>query len=98
MSAEAGKYVLLPPQTSLTDGDAVPPSHKAAQMLPDKKSDEQVQQYLKMPVVLSRTDQVEQVLKRYRESSKCMTQAVKCRDCRWPAATKKKMHSAMKSL
>jgi len=85
MSAEAGKYVLLPPQASLTDGDAVPFYHKAAQMLPDRKSDEQVQQYLKMPVVLLRMDQVDQLLKRYLDGFKCVAQAVKCRDCRWPA-------------
>jgi hypothetical protein len=85
MSAEAGKYVLLPPQASLTDGDAVPLYQKAAQMLPDRKSDEQVQQCLKMPVVLSGAGQVEQVLKPYRESLKCLTRAVRCRDCRWPA-------------
>lgn len=85
MSAEAGKYVLLPPAASLTDGDAVPLYRKAAQMLPDKRSDEQVQQYLKMPIVLLGTDQVEPVLKRYLDGLKCVAQAVKCRDCKWPA-------------
>ncbi len=30
-------------------------------------------------------DQVEQVLKQYVESFKCVAQAVKCRECKWPA-------------
>lgn len=84
-SAEAGKYVLLPPLASLTDGDAVPLYHKAAQMLPGRESEDQTQQYLKMPIVLLPTDEVEQLLKRYRESFKCVAQAVKCRTCKWPA-------------
>jgi hypothetical protein len=85
VSTEAGKYSLLPPPASLTEGDAVPLYRKAAQMLPDRKSDEQVQQYLKMPLVLLRTDELEQLLKRYRASLKCVMQAVTCRDCKWPA-------------
>jgi hypothetical protein len=85
MSAEAGKYSLLPPQASLTDGDGVPLYNKAAPMVPDEKFDEQVQQYLKMPIDQLPADQVEQLLKRYLERFKCLAQAVKCRNCEWPA-------------
>ncbi len=95
VSAEASKYALLPPAAALTDGDAVALYRKAVQMLPDQKSDEQVQQYLEMPVVLSGMGDVEQVLKRYLNGFECLTQAVKCRNCRWPA---EKPETVMPSL
>jgi hypothetical protein len=85
ISAEAGKYSLLPPPASLRDGDAVPLYEKAVKALPDKKNDDQVQQYLKMPIEQLPADQVEQVLQAYVESLKSVAQAVRCRDCKWPA-------------
>ena len=87
MSAEAGKYVLLPPMASLTDGDAVPFYAKAVKALPGKVVDNRIQPWLKMPIEQLPADQVEQVLKAYVESLKCLAQAVKCRECKWPAWT-----------
>jgi len=87
MSAESGNYSLLPPPASLTEGDAVPLYDKAIQALPGKASDDQVRQYLKMPVDQLPGDQVQQTLKPYIESFKCAAQAVKCRQCNWPAWT-----------
>jgi hypothetical protein len=85
MSTEADKSSLLPPSASLTEGDAVPLYDKALQALPGKASDDQVRQYLKMPVDQLPGDQVEQALKPYIESFKYAVQAVKCRECNWPA-------------
>jgi hypothetical protein len=85
--AEPGKYALLLPPASLTEGDAVPLHDKAVKTLPDKKSDDQVLQYLKVPIDQMPTDQVEQLLKRYIEGFKYVAQAVKCRECKWPALT-----------
>ena len=87
VSAEVSKYSLSPPQASLTDGDAVPLYEKAVKALPDKTKDDQVWQWLKMPIEQLPADQVEQVLTRYVESFKCVAQAVKCRQCNWPAWT-----------
>jgi len=87
ISAEADKYSLLPPPTSLTEGDAVPLYQKAVKALPGRKNDEQIQQWLKMPIEQLPADQVEQVLKAYVESLKCVAQAVKCWQCNWPAWT-----------
>ncbi len=87
MSAEVGKYSLLPPPASLTDGDAVPLYEKAVKALPDKTKDDQIRQWLKMPIEQLPADEVEQVLKAYIESIKCVAQAVKCRQCNWPAWT-----------
>jgi hypothetical protein len=87
VSAEAGKYALLPPAASLTDGDAVPLYEKAVKALPGKVSADQVQQWLKMPIEQLPIDQVGEALAQYVESFKCVAQAIKCRDCRWPAST-----------
>jgi hypothetical protein len=84
-SAEPGKYSLLPAPASLTDGDAVPLYDKAIKMLPDKKSNDQVQQYLKVEIDKLPADQVEQTLKPYIESFKYAVQAGKCRECKWQA-------------
>jgi hypothetical protein len=87
VSAEAGEYALLPPAASLTEGDAVPLYERAVKALPDKKSDDQVRQYLKMGIDQMRADQVEKTLKQYVGSFKCVAQAVKCRECKWFAST-----------
>ncbi len=84
-SAETGKYVLLPPAPSLTDGDAAALYDKALKLLPGKTGAEQVHQYLEMPVDKLPKDQAEQVLEQYRESLQCAAQAVKCRQCNWSA-------------
>ncbi len=83
--AEPGKYSLLPPPASLIDGDAVPLYEKAVKVLPDKTKDDQIYQWLKMPADQLPADQVEQALKPYVESFKYAAQAVKCRQCTWPA-------------
>lgn len=86
-TAEVGKYPLLPPPASLIDGDAVPWYEKAVKALPNPKTHDQVSQYLKMSIDQLPADQAEQVLKAYIESFKCVAQAVKCRQCNWPALT-----------
>jgi hypothetical protein len=84
-SAEAGKYVLLPPTASLTDGDAAALYDKAVKVLPGKAPAEQVQQYLQMPIDKLPQDQAQQVLKQYHESLRCAAEAAKCRQCNWSA-------------
>jgi len=84
-SAEAGKYALLPPAASLTDGDAAALYDKAIKLLPGKAAAEQIRQYLEMPIDKLPEDQAEQVLKQYRESLRGAAQAVKCRQCNWSA-------------
>jgi hypothetical protein len=87
VSAEAAKYSLLPSPASLTDGDAVPLYEKAVQALPGKKSHEQVRQYLRMPIEQMPLDEVEPLLQQYVESFKCVAQAVRSRECKWPGWT-----------
>jgi hypothetical protein len=87
ISAEAGKYVLLPPAASLADGDAVSWYDKAVKVLPGKAVGDQIQPWLKMPIEQLPADQVEKALTQYVESFKCVAQAIKCRQCTWPART-----------
>jgi len=84
VSAEAGKYALLPPAASLTEADAVSWYDKAVRALPDKTGDKQIQAWLKMPIEQLPTEQAEEALAAYVEGFKCVAQAVKCRDCNWP--------------
>ncbi len=87
VSAEAGKYALLPPAASLTDGDAVPLYEKAVKALPSKAMDDQIQKWLKMPIEQLPIDQVGEALAQYVGSFKCVAQAIKCRECQWPTST-----------
>jgi hypothetical protein len=84
-AGEAGKYVLLPPAASLTDGDAAALYDKAVKLLPGKAAAEQVQQYLEMPIDKLPADQAEQALKQYAESLRYVAQAAKCQQCNWSA-------------
>ena len=87
VATEVGKYALLPLAASLVDGDAVPWYDKALKALPaGKAGDDQVQQYLKMPIDKLPVEKAEQMLKAYVESFKYAVQGAKCRECRWPAS------------
>ncbi|MGE5294824.1 MAG: hypothetical protein ACM3VT_08335, partial [Solirubrobacterales bacterium] len=60
LPAEPGKWTLLPPESAMIDGDAVPLYEKAIQALPDKAGDEQIRKWLDMPIDQMPLDQVEQ--------------------------------------
>jgi hypothetical protein len=91
MSAEIGKYTLLPPPASLTEGDAVPLYEKAVKALPGKAVSDQVQQWLRMPIEQLPIDPVGEALEQYIGSFRCVAQAIKCRECKWPAWTPGKL-------
>jgi hypothetical protein len=87
VSAEAGKYTLLPPAASLTDGDAVALYGRAAQALMADADWARVDKWLALPPEKLPLDEVEGVLERHVTSLKDMAQAVRCRQCDWPHAT-----------
>jgi hypothetical protein len=87
VSAEAGKYTLLPPAASLTAGDAAPLYEKAVKTLPAKAVSDKVQQWLQMPIDQLPIDPVGEALEQYIGSFKGVAQAIKCRQCKWPAST-----------
>ncbi|MEN6574892.1 MAG: hypothetical protein ABFD90_01020 [Phycisphaerales bacterium] len=82
--AEVGEFSLLPPESAMIDGDAVPLYEKAAKALPDKAEDDQIRNWLDVPIDQLPLDQVEQALSKRMESLKCVAKAVKCRQCNWP--------------
>jgi len=86
MAVEVGKYALLPSAASLTEGDAVPLYEKAVKALPTKALDDRIQKWLKMPTEQLPLDEAEKALTQYVESFKCVAQAIKCRECKWPEA------------
>ena len=67
-SAEAGKYALLPPQASLTEGDAFSLYEKAAKALPADTDWNQVHDWLAMPLDQLPQQEVQAMLERLRES------------------------------
>ena len=84
---ELGKFPLLPLESALIEGDAVPLYEKAAQALPDKAGDDRIRKWLEMPIDQMPLDQVEEVLSKYTDSLKAMARAAKCRQCNWPEWT-----------
>jgi len=87
MSTEVGKNSLLPSSTSLNDGDAVPLYHKAAQALMADKDWARIDKWLAMPLDRLPLEEVQGALERHMESLKVIAQAVRCRQCSWPALT-----------
>ncbi len=94
-SVEAGKYVLLPPAASLTDGDAVPLYEKAVNELPADTDWGQIYDWLALPMEQLPLQEVRQVLERHTESLQEVARAARCRECKWPRRT---MEEAMANL
>jgi hypothetical protein len=87
MSTEVGRNSLLPPASSLTEGDAVPLYHKAAQALMADKDWARIDKWLALPPDELPLEEAEGALERHMESLKAIAQAVRCRQCNWPALT-----------
>ncbi|MEN6426298.1 MAG: hypothetical protein ABFE13_13100 [Phycisphaerales bacterium] len=83
--ADVGKFSLLPPESAMIDGDALPLYEKAIQALPDKAGDDQIAKWLDVPLDQLPLDQVEQSLTQRMDSLKSVAKVVKCRQCNWPA-------------
>lgn len=87
ISAEAGKYALLPPAASLTEGDAAPLYDKAIKALPPEKDRNQGSKWLALPVEQFPLEEVQGVLERSMEGLRGAARAVRCRECTWPKLT-----------
>ncbi len=82
-SADLGEYALLPPQASLTDGDAVPVYEKAIKALPPDTDWGQIHDWLALPAAQLPLQEVQRVLEGHRESLKEVAKAARCRECKW---------------
>ena len=81
----AQKYQLFPEADK--DADAVPLYEKAIQALPrDRKQDKQIQLWLKLPPEPDQlpAKEVTEMIQKYMESLKLISQATKCKQCIWP--------------
>jgi hypothetical protein len=87
VSAEAGKYALLPPEASLTDGDAVPLYNKASKALMADADWARIDKWLALPLEQLPLEEVQGVLERHMESLRTIAQAVRCRQSNWPSVT-----------
>jgi hypothetical protein len=87
VSAEAGKYSLLPPQASLTDGDASSLYEKAVKALPADADWDQIYKWLAMPLDQLPLQEVQAALEHHKESLDAVARAARCRECKWPKLT-----------
>ncbi|MBW7989902.1 MAG: hypothetical protein FVQ84_07795 [Planctomycetes bacterium] len=82
-SESAQQYQLLPKTDK--QADAVPLYEKAIQALPrGRKQDKQVQEWLKLPPEQLPQKQVIEMIQKYMESLKLVSQATRCEQCNWP--------------
>jgi hypothetical protein len=85
MPEPAQRYQLLPKADK--DADAVPLYEKAIQALPrGRKDDKQIQLWLKLPPEPEQlpAKEVTEIIQKYMESLKFLSQATRCRQCNWP--------------
>ena len=80
----AQKYQLLTKTDEQTDADAVPLYEKAVKSIPKDFNQEQIVEWLKLPVEQLPQEQAEEVLQKYLETLKLVARAAKCKECNWP--------------
>jgi hypothetical protein len=86
-SAEAADCSLLPPAAVLTDGDAAALYFQAVETLPSDADFDRIVRWLAVPIEQLPLPEVRGVLELYRESLMGVTQAARCRECKWPQPT-----------
>jgi len=80
------KYQLLPKAQEQTDADAVPLYEKAVQSLPKDLKTDQISQWLDTPSDKLPLQQVQSILQQFKPALQLVEQAIKYRQCNWPAA------------
>ena len=84
--AETGQSnPLLVDADKQTDGDAVPLYEKAIQAMPRGINQTQIREWLKRPIEQFPQEQAEEVVHKHIESLRFLTQAIRCKECHWPA-------------
>ncbi len=78
------KYQLMVKTDDQIDGDAVPLYEKAVKSIPKDFNQEQIVEWLKLPVEQLPQEQAEETLQKYLESLKLAVRATRCRECNWP--------------
>jgi len=78
------KYQLIVNPEDQIDADAVPLYEKAIKSIPKDFNQEQITEWLKLPVEQLPQQQAEETLQKYLEPLKLAVQATRCKECNWP--------------
>jgi len=78
------KYQLMVKAEDQIDADAVPLYEKAVKSIPKDFNQEQIREWLKLPVEQLPQEQAEVALQKYLEPLKLVARAVQCKECNWP--------------
>ena len=78
------KYLLLVKAEDQIDGDAVPLYENAIKSIPKDFNQEQIREWVKLPVEQLPQQQAEDVLQKYMEPLKLVARAARCKECNWP--------------
>jgi hypothetical protein len=78
------KYHLMVSPEDQIDADAVPLYEKATKLIPKNFNQEQITEWLKLPVEQFPQQQAEETLQKYLEPLKLVARATRCKECNWP--------------
>ncbi len=78
------KYQLVVKAEDQIDADAVPLYEKAVKSIPKDFNQDQVVEWLKLPVEQLPQQKAETTLQKYLEPLKLVAQATRCKECNWP--------------
>jgi hypothetical protein len=78
------KYQLMVNPEDQVEGDAVALYEKAVKLIPKDFNQEQIREWLKLPVEQFPQKQAEQTLQKYLEPLKLTARATRCKECKWP--------------
>ena len=78
------KYQLMVKAEDQIDADAVPLYEKAVKSIPKDFNQEQIVEWLKLPVEQLPQQQAEEALQKYLEPLKLAVRATRCKECNWP--------------
>ena len=78
------KYQLMVNPEDQIDADALPLYEKAAKLIPKEFNQEQIAEWLNLPVAQFPQQQAEEMLQKYLEPLKLVARAARCKECNWP--------------
>ncbi len=85
-AAPAQEYWLIPEADKLTEADAVPLYEEAARTLPGgSQTAQNIREWLRTPLDQLPLEQMRSTLEQFGPTLAIVEQAVKCRQCNWPA-------------
>lgn len=84
-------YLLLPSAGKQIDADAAPLYEKAIQSMPKGLKQEQIHQWLKLPIEQFPEKEAEETIQKCVESLRLVARAARCKECNWPELTPGKL-------